>query len=62
MELEGHPTHDLVEELTRRGARSTPGSETGPDEPLTERSPQRGLWLFVPRTAYETEIDEVPNI
>lgn len=62
MELEGHPTHDLVEELTRRGATATPGSRIGPDEPLRDRSSERGLWLFVPRTAYETEIDEVPNI
>lgn len=61
MELEGHPTHDLVEELTRRGAITTPGSGAGPDEPL-HGHPERGLWLFVPRTAYETEIDEVPNI
>ncbi|HEY8200454.1 MAG TPA: hypothetical protein VII47_03790 [Actinomycetota bacterium] len=63
MELDGHPTHDLVEELERRGGRSYPGTAAGPDPRHLELEERRGsadpgLWLFLPPEAYNTEIDE----
>ncbi|MGH7425674.1 MAG: hypothetical protein ACREJP_05860 [Candidatus Methylomirabilales bacterium] len=63
MELEGHPTQDLVEELERRGGMVYPGNETGPDpEHLTlarhraEHEP--GVWVYLPKEAYDTGFDE----
>jgi hypothetical protein len=63
MELDGHPTHDLVEELERRGARHYPGTPAGPDPGHLELEERRGsgdagLWLYLPPEAYNTEIDE----
>jgi hypothetical protein len=63
MELDGHPTHDLVEELERRGARPYPGTAAGPDPEhlrLEERrgSSDAGLWLYLPPDAYNTGFDE----
>ena len=63
MEVDGHPTQDLVEELERRGARRYPGTAAGPDPAhlrLEERrgSGDVGLWLYLPPEAYNTEIDD----
>lgn len=65
MELEGHPTQDLVDELTRRGGLLYRGTDTGPDAEALEIAKHRqtheaGFWLFLPSRAYETEIDELP--
>ncbi len=66
METEGHPTQDLIDELKRRGADLFPGSTGGPEPgalALAARPPDRpGFWLFVPVTAWETEIDEPPAL
>ena len=45
MEIEGHPTLDLVTELEQRGASRVRGTETGPDPDAPEAA---GLWLFLP--------------
>jgi len=63
MEMDGHPTHDLVAELENRGARAYPGTASGPDPEhlkLEERraSGEIGLWLFLPAGAYNTGFDE----
>lgn len=66
MELDGHPTQDIVEELQRRGAAVYPGTTSGPDTQSLELARKQlqedGLWLFLPPTVYETEIDEPPAI
>lgn len=66
MEIEGHPTHDLLEELERRGAVRMDGSTSGPNTDalrfVTERvGDLAGLWLFLPREAFETGFDEPPR-
>jgi hypothetical protein len=63
MELDGHPTHDLVEELERRGARPVPGTSTGPSPEhlkfeVRRGSNEKGLWLFLPPDTYDTGFDE----
>lgn len=63
MELDGHPTHDLVEELKRRGARPYPGTSAGPAPEHLQlearrASSQEGLWLFLPPDAFNTGFDE----
>ena len=63
MEMDGHPTHDLVVELENRGARAYPGTASGPDPEhlkLEERrgSDEIGLWLYLPPDAYNTGFDE----
>ncbi|HVE76860.1 MAG TPA: hypothetical protein VND22_08885 [Actinomycetota bacterium] len=65
MELDGHPTQDIVEELQRRGGLLYQGTDMGPDEealtlPRHRSEHERGLWVFLPTAAYETEIDEMP--
>lgn len=65
MEVDGHPTQDMVDELLRRGARMHLGNSLGPMS--TEvggggLSIERGLWLFLPEKAYDTEIDEPPAL
>lgn len=67
METEGHPTQDLVDELKRRGAALFPGSSGGPGPESLVLAAGRaedlpGFWLFVPVTAWETEIDEPPKL
>lgn len=67
MELDGHPTQDIVEELERRGAVVYPGTDAGPDPrhlelPRRRAAHERGLWLFLPRGAYDTGIDELPPL
>lgn len=65
MEIEGHPTQDLIEELQRRGALRVAGSAAGPlAEALrfvTERAGDaEGHWMFVPNEAFMTGLDELP--
>jgi hypothetical protein len=66
MEIEGHPTQDLVEELERRGGLRAEGTSSGPRIDslrfLNERTggDSPGLWLFLPTTAFQTEIDDAP--
>ncbi len=63
MEIEGHPTQDLIDELERRGALPIVGTASGPDPEalvfLVERlGPLPGSWLFVPGSAFETGFDD----
>lgn len=65
MELEGHPTQDIVEELQRRGGLAYSGDDSGPDDESLElarhrKVHERGMWLFLPPGAYETGLDEIP--
>ncbi|MGH2811410.1 MAG: hypothetical protein ACRDI1_01685 [Actinomycetota bacterium] len=67
MELDGHPTQDIVDELQRRGALAYRGTESGPDPDSLElarhrKNPNAGIWLFLPREAYETGMDEEPPL
>lgn len=66
MEIEGHPTHDLIKELEERGAIRAAGTGEGPFPDglrfVTERTgDQPGFWLFLPREAFETGFDEIPS-
>lgn len=66
MEIDGHPTQDLVEELENRGAVRLDGATSGPDPDalrfLTERAGDiKGSWLFLPRQTYDTGFDELPS-
>ena len=66
MEIEGHPTQDLIEELERRGALRADGTSAGPrvdalrfiSEQLEDAA---GLWLFCPRETFATGMDEIPR-
>lgn len=63
MELEGHPTQDLIEELARRGAEVSPvaDAEAGTvfaSETIKKRPGVKGLWLFIPAEAFETGLDD----
>ena len=65
MEIEGHPTQDLLEELERRGAIRVDGRSTGPLTEtlrfLTEKvGDVPGLWAFLPHEAFNTGLDEPP--
>ena len=65
MEIEGHPTQDLIEELERRGAVRVDGGSSGPRTEtlrfITERvGDVPGLWVFLPREAFMTGLDEPP--
>jgi hypothetical protein len=65
MEIEGHPTQDLVEELERRGAIRIAGSTAGPSIESLELLNQRfggstGSWLFLTTQAYDTGFDDLP--
>ncbi|MGQ0680055.1 MAG: hypothetical protein ACT4OM_10465 [Actinomycetota bacterium] len=64
MEIDGHPTHDLVDELRRRGGQLHLGNSLGPmsSEVGGGLSIERGLWLFLPEKAYDTDIDEPPPL
>lgn len=67
MELDGHPTHDLVGELENRGAVMYPGTGRGPDHRYLETQPVpdptgRGQWLFLPPSVYNTGFDEPPQL
>ena len=66
MEIEGHPTQDLVEELERRGALRVGGTTAGPhadalrfiEERIGER---KGFWMFLPQETFLTGVDEIPD-
>lgn len=63
MEIDGHPTQDLVEELERRGATRLDGSSEGPGKEalrfLSERDAgMQGFWLFLPATTFLTGFDD----
>lgn len=65
MEIDGHPTQDLIEELERRGALRVDGSSAGPSGESLRFVNQRmagvtGFWLFLPHEAFLTGVDEVP--
>lgn len=63
MEIDGHPTQDIVEELARRGAVLVPGDASGPDLGSATNAPQgRGFWMYVSDQTYDTEIDEGPPL
>ncbi len=66
MEIDGHPTHDLIEELERRGAVRVDGTSSGPRVDtlrfITERMGEvTGFWLFVPDRSFLTGFDDVPR-
>ena len=63
MEIEGHPTQDVIEELERRGAVRVQGSSAGPRVDtlrfLTEQvGDVAGVWLFLPRETFLTGMDD----
>jgi hypothetical protein len=65
MEIEGHPTQDLVEELERRGALKVDGSGSGPRIDALRFVSERlgdvpGFWLFLPQETFQTGFDELP--
>jgi hypothetical protein len=65
MEIEGHPTQDLVEELERRGALKVNGSGSGPRIDALRFVSERlgdvpGFWLFLPQETFQTGFDELP--
>jgi hypothetical protein len=66
MEIDGHPTQDLIEELERRGSLPLKGTTAGPEAEalrfLAERAPDvEGLWLFLPKETWHTGFDEPPT-
>jgi hypothetical protein len=66
MEIEGHPTEDLIEELERRGAVRIAGSAAGPDPDalrfVTDRvGSTGGYWLYLPYETFMTGMDDVPG-
>jgi hypothetical protein len=65
MELDGHPTNDIIEELTRRGGVIYSGNDTGPDPKALEMARRRGkfepgIWIYLPDEAFDTGFDEPP--
>ena len=66
MEIDGHPTQDLIEELERRGAVRIDGTAKGPreesirfvDEQLGDTA---GFWMFLPYASFMTGFDDVPG-
>ena len=65
MEIDGHPTQDLIEELERRGAIRIDGTASGPHADSVRFVGERlgeaaGFWLFLPYETFLTGVDEVP--
>ncbi len=62
MEIDGHPTQDLVDELVRRGALRADGTSAGPKTDalrfIAETGSETGFWLYVPAEAFHTGLDE----
>ena len=63
MEIDGHPTEDMLEELGRRGAVRLEGSAAGPAPESLRFISERlgdvaGMWLFLPASAFDTGFDE----
>lgn len=66
MEIDGHPTQDMLDELERRGAVRVHGTTAGPDPNalrfVQERGgEQAGFWVFLPPQAFRTGLDEIPE-
>jgi hypothetical protein len=66
MEIDGHPTQDLIEELERRGAARVVGSTAGPNPDAARFLQERmgdevGFWLFLPHVTFLTGFDELPT-
>ena len=66
MEIEGHPTQDLIEELERRGALRLDGGSSGPSPDtvrfVVERAGDvQGFWLFLPLETFDTGFDQLPQ-
>jgi hypothetical protein len=66
MEIEGHPTQDLIEELERRGGLRLDGTSEGPDADalrfVADRvGKARGYWLYLPYETFMTGVDEFPG-
>jgi len=70
MEIDGHPTQDLIEELERRGALRIDGGLAGPNpdtlrfviERAVASGASEGFWLFVPVQTFQTGFDEIPPV
>jgi hypothetical protein len=67
MEMEGHPTQDIVDELLRRGAIRADGSAAGPNIEalrfITEAMDDAtGFWIFLPQETFFTGMDEIPGL
>jgi hypothetical protein len=67
MEIDGHPTQDLIEELEQRGSIRVDGTSAGPSPDAVRFVAERtgevtGFWLFVPPQTYFTGVDEVPPV
>lgn len=65
MEIDGHPTQDIIEELEQRGAVRLPGTSTGASPEalrfLSERVGEiDGIWMFLPVQTFATGVDEFP--
>lgn len=65
MEIEGHPTEDLILELERRGGLRVAGGSSGPDVNALRFVSERlddaaGFWMFLPNETYLTGVDDVP--
>ena len=66
MEIDGHPTQDLIEELERRGALRIEGTAAGPNAESARFVSERlgesaGFWLFLPFGTFLTGFDDVPQ-
>ena len=66
MEIDGHPTQDLVDELVRRRAMQAAGTSAGPNlEALRfiadRHDDAQGLWIFLPSQAFLTGVDDIPT-
>lgn len=66
MEIDGHPTQDLIEELERRGALRVIGTTRGPDADairfVSENMAETvGFWMFLPQQAFMTGFDDMPS-
>jgi len=62
MELDGHPTQDLVDELQRRGAVLHDATDNAALKIAGVVRGRAGIWLFVPEEAWATDIDETPHL
>ena len=59
MELSGHPSQDLIDELIDRGAVPVDGDRAGPTaDGLAKLPAVRGGWLFVPDEVWDTGVDD----
>jgi hypothetical protein len=66
LEIDGHPTQDLIEELEQRGAFRVEGGSEGPKEESMRFIAERmgdtaGFWLFLPYNTFLTGVDDVPS-